>query len=159
MNANITEAMLRYGIGLNPHFFERSESKSKFPPHNITQLGKDRYRLTLAVAGYSREELKVTIQGEKLTVYGTKEGSVQKASGEWTDSNPVQPTPNYLMPVEEGQERVVYRGIAFRNFTSEFMIGQHVHVEGVTLKNGLLDIDLARELPEAEKLKEIPITA
>ena len=54
-------------------------------------------------------------------------------------------------------ETVVYRGIALRNFTSEFLIGQNVKVTSVTLKNGLLDIDLVRELPETERLKVIPI--
>ena len=156
MNANITDAMLRYGIGLNPWFFERSEGRSKFPPHNITQIGDDRYRLTLAVAGYAQNELKITLQGEKLTIYGSKEGSVLKSTGEWSDAG-VKSLEEFESPPASDSHRIVYRGIALRNFTSEFLIGQHVKVDSVTLKNGLLDIDLMRELPESEKLKEIQI--
>src|ERR1700757_388369 len=110
MNANITDSMLRYGIGLNPWFFERSEGRPKFPPHNITQIGESRYRLTLAVAGYSREELKITLQGEKLTICGSKEGSVLKATGEWSDAGPKSLT-EYETPPDNESHRVVYRGI------------------------------------------------
>jgi molecular chaperone IbpA len=148
MNANITDAMLRYGIGLNPLFFERE--RPKFPPHNITEIGDSRYRLTLAVAGYSEEELKITLQGEKLTIHGIKPGSVQKATGEWVDAS--------TMVDEPDTSRVLYRGIALRNFNAEFLIGQHVKVDKVKLRNGLLDIDLIREVPESQKLKEIPIS-
>lgn len=155
MNANMTDAMLRYGIGLNPWFFERMDGKPKFPPHNVYHVGENRYRLTLAVAGYTQPELKVTLQGELLTVAGTKQGSVQKATGEWTDDLPLDDD----KPPTTTSLRVLYQGIAFRNFSAEFLIGSHVRVDAVTLKNGLLDVDLVREVPENEKLKVIAITA
>jgi molecular chaperone IbpA len=137
MNATITNAMLEHGVGLNPWFFERNAGSSKFPPHDITQIGDDQYRLTLAVAGFTRTDLKITLQGEHLTITGKKDKSTE--------------TPN--------NHKVLYRGIAYRDFVREFMIGEHVHIENAKLEHGLLEIDLVRQLPEVHKLKQIQITS
>lgn len=138
MNTKMIDTMLRNSVGLNPWFFERNDGNPKFPPHNITQIGEYRYRLTLAVAGFTQNELQITLKGEHLTVSGDK-ASVDDS--------------------ENTDHKVLYRGIAYRNFSNEFLIGQHVDIEGATLKNGLLEIDLVRNIPEAEKLKQITISA
>jgi molecular chaperone IbpA len=146
MNAKITDAMLRHGVGLNPWFFERNDDNAKFPPHNITQIGDDRYRLTLAVAGYTQDDLGITLQGELLTITGTKHG-IPAEIGVAIES-------------DTGHAwKMLYRGIAFRNFSREFMIGEHVDIEAANLKHGLLEIDLLRHIPESHKVKTIAISA
>ncbi len=159
MNANIADTMMRYGVGLNPWFFERTGERSKFPPHNITEIydglsNKDavRYRLTLAVAGYSRDDLRITLQGELLTIRGTKSDDLVRLS------NPNSKGTTEISEITEHGYRVLHRGIALREFTSEFLIGQDVRIDTVTLKDGLLDIDLVRKVPDSERLKEIPIS-
>jgi molecular chaperone IbpA len=137
MNAKLMDAMLQHGVGLNPWFFERNAGSHKFPPHDITQIGEDRYRLTLAVAGFTRDDLKITLQGEHLTISGNRP--------------PEKPNGGSI------EHKVLYRGIAYRDFTREFMIGEHVHIELAKLEHGLLEIDLLRQLPEVQKLKQIQI--
>ncbi len=154
MNASLVDTMLRNSIGFNPFWLDNQFGKTNnFPPHNIDQIGNERsgnnkYRLTLAVAGYSEDDLKVTLQGEMLSVHGYKPSTF--------DTSPM----NEWVVVPEGIEsyRALYRGIASRSFTREFLIGQHVKVDKITLKNGLLQIDLVQEVPEAQRLKEIPIS-
>lgn len=128
------DTMLRYGIGLDPRFFERIADTPNFPPHNITQYNEDHYRLTLAVAGFAEDELDITMHNDLLTVAGQK-----------NDKNSDDPM------------TLLYNGIAFRDFTRQFKVGEHVFVEGASLKDGLLQIDLMRRLPEAMKPKKIII--
>lgn len=133
MNAKVMDAMLAHGIGLNHNFFERNAVSPKFPPHDIIQIGDDHYRLILAVAGFTRDDIKITQKGEHLTITGCK-------------------------PAEtESDHKVLYRGIAYRSFTREFIIGEYVHIEQAKLDHGLLEIDLIRQLPEVQKLKQIEI--
>lgn len=137
MNTSLLETMARHGIGLNTRFFEQLQTtNSKYPPHNITQIGDD-YRLTMAVAGFTSDDLEISVQDEHLTVTGR---SPQK---EWDGGN------GY---------KVLYQGIGLRDFTSVFMIGD-VEVKTATLKNGLLEIDLIRHIPESKKVKKIAIAA
>jgi molecular chaperone IbpA len=145
MNAKIMDAMLRHGVGLNPWFFERNEEAAKFPPHNITQVGEDRYRLTLAVAGFRQDDLEITLQGELLTI-----------SGHRTDEARAKVSKEGTLSVRE--DKILYKGIAERDFVREFMIGENVNVESAMLQHGLLEIDLQRRIPESQKSKLIPIT-
>ncbi|MBO1075202.1 Hsp20 family protein [Roseomonas marmotae] len=107
-----------------------------YPPCDIERIGEDGYRVTLAVAGFSREELAVTAQQNLLVVSGEKrvEGS----------NSPAQPN-------------LLYRGIAARSFERRFELADHVHVLGADLSNGLLSIELRRELPEAMRPRRIRI--
>jgi molecular chaperone IbpA len=130
------DAMMRHGIGLDQHFFERVADVPNFPPHNIEQLDEDRYRLTLAVAGFAEPQLDITIHNDILTVSGT---------GPPDDPSPVG--------------RLLYSGIAFRDFSRQFKVGDHVFVDGATLKDGLLQIELMRRIPETLKPKKIVIGA
>ena len=106
-----------------------------YPPYDIEKIGEDRYRITLAVAGFSEEELTVEATAHMLTIRGRKR---ERAAEE---------QPIYL-----------HRGIAERAFERRFQLADHVRVTGARLENGLLHIDLVHELPEALKPRRIPIT-
>ena len=103
-----------------------------YPPYNIETTGEDAYRLTMAVAGFSPEELDITVQENTLLVTG-------KAKKEQEGSN-------YL-----------HRGIARRAFERRFSLADHIKVVGASLVNGMLHVDLTREVPEAAKPRKIQI--
>lgn len=110
---------------------------AKYPPYNIEALTEDTYRITLAVAGFSREELRVHVDSNTLSVVGTK------AKPETTD--------------DSEKSEFIYRGIAERDFERLFKLTEYVEVDTVELKDGLLVIGLHREIPEALKPKEFDI--
>lgn len=111
----------------------RSDNTAQaYPPYNIELLEKDQYRITMAVAGFMREELDIQTEQRTLTVNGRR------------DETGVEH--NYL-----------HHGIAARNFERRFQLADHIEVTGAQLNFGLLHIDLAREVPEAMKPKQIPI--
>ena len=112
----------------------RLEQGAGFPPYNIQKAGEDRYRITMAVAGFSRNELDITSENNRLVVTG------EKGEDRETDENA------YL-----------YRGIATRSFERRFNLAEHVRVTGAALDNGLLHIDLEREIPEEMKPRTIEI--
>jgi len=102
-----------------------------YPPYNIEKTGEDAYRLTMAVAGFGPDDIDITVQENALTVSGRL--------------------------AEKDVAKYLYRGIARRAFERKFNLEDHVAVRGATLENGLLKIDLARELPEAMKPRHIAI--
>ncbi|MBX5212290.1 Hsp20 family protein [Rhizobium sp. NZLR11] len=110
---------------------QRARSISDWPPYDIVKTGDDHYRISIAVAGFAEGDLEVTFQSNLLTVTGKK----QEASAE-----------GYL-----------HRGIAGRPFEHRFELADHVRVNGADLKNGLLSIELVREIPEALKPRKIDI--
>jgi molecular chaperone IbpA len=112
----------------------RVEHLNNWPPYNIEKLSEDQYRITMAVAGFSPDELTVTAQANALLVTGQKKGS------------------------EDGAQ-YLHRGIATRAFKQSFDLADHVKVTGANLDNGLLTIDLKREVPEALKPRRIEIAA
>ena len=146
MNAKLFDHMVRYGIGLDPWFWVKNADTPNFPPHNIEQLGEDRYRLTLAVAGFSPDEIQVTVEADLLTLKGFK------GNPHFEDDPVMEDTVSYDPP-----NKVLYNGIAFRDWNRQFKIGEHVRVESARMEHGLLMIDLVRELPEAQKPKLIQI--
>ncbi len=101
------------------------------PPYNIEQLGDNDYRISMAVAGFTQEELELSFQENLLTVKGNKQADTGR---------------NYL-----------YQGIAERGFERRFQLADYVRVKGADLKNGLLHIELVREVPEAMKPRKIEI--
>lgn len=105
-----------------------------YPPYNIESLGEDRYRITMAVAGFSRDELDIVSEQNTLTVSGSK----REGDG-------------------DGDREYLYRGIANRSFERRFQLADHVKVSGAGLENGLLHIELQRELPERMKPRKIEI--
>ena len=110
----------------------RSDAQPSYPPYNIELVGEDKYRITMAVAGFAQAEIDVEIDKDELKVVGRKAR-------------------------EENARTYLHRGIAARDFTHRFQLAEHVRVVGATLDNGLLSIDLVREIPEAAKPRRIVI--
>ncbi len=110
--------------------------QTTYPPYNITRTGDDAYRISMAVAGFSEDEISIEAHRNVLTVKGERSDETGKDSAE-----------------------VLYRGIAARAFERRFQLADHVNVEGATLKNGLLHIDLKRTIPEEMKPRKIDISA
>jgi molecular chaperone IbpA len=114
-----------------------SEAPSQtYPPYNIEKTAENGYRITIAVAGFGESELSIEAAENTLTVRGDKAEAANANGGE-----------------------VLYRGIAGRSFERRFQLADHVVVQGARLENGLLHIELARELPEAMKPRRIAINA
>ena len=111
---------------------QREQSQPSYPPYNIELLGKDQYRITMAVAGFVDEEIAIQSERQTLTVKGKKADDRKER--------------NYL-----------HQGIAGRNFERVFQLADHVKVTGATLHNGLLNIDLVREIPEVMKPRQIAV--
>jgi molecular chaperone IbpA len=105
-----------------------------YPPYNIEKTGEDAYRLTMAVAGFAQDDLDVTAKEGMLVVTG-------KARK------------------DEENKHYLHRGIARRAFERRFQLADHIRVVGASLDNGLLHVDLAREVPEALKPRKIEITS
>jgi molecular chaperone IbpA len=110
-----------------------AEPAPTYPPYNIEKTGENAYRISVAVAGFQETELSVEVKENALTVRGEQS---DKADG----------APEFL-----------HRGIAARNFERRFQLADHVTVQGASLVNGLLHIDLVREVPEAAKPRRIAI--
>ncbi len=109
------------------------ETSQPYPPYNIERTGENAYRVTMAVAGFGENDLDIQAKENVLTVKGEKKDEKQ-----------------------DGRE-VLYRGIAARAFERRFQLADHVEVTGATLENGLLHVDLVREIPEAMKPRKIAI--
>ena len=106
--------------------------EASYPPYNIEVVGDNAYRLTMAVAGFTPEELDITAKDDTLVISG-------KAKS------------------EEQAPRALYRGIARRAFERRFQLADYIKVSGANLENGLLSVDLVREVPEEKKPRKIAI--
>jgi molecular chaperone IbpA len=104
-----------------------------YPPYNIERTGENAYRISIAVAGFGEGDLTIEAKENTLTVTGEKQ---EKG---------------------ENQGEVLYQGIAARAFERRFQLADYVQVSGAQLANGLLHVDLVREIPEAKKPRQIPI--
>ncbi len=111
----------------------RHDQGNSYPPYNIHMSGEDHYRITMAVAGFAEDELDITTEQSRLTVTGQSKEE------------------------QEEQGEYLYRGIATRSFERRFNLADHVKVVNASLENGLLHIDLEREIPEAMKPHTIKI--
>jgi molecular chaperone IbpA len=110
-----------------------AEAQTGYPPYNIEKTGENDYRISVAVAGFEQNELSIEVKENSLLVRGEHAPS-ESANGDY-----------------------LFRGIAARNFERRFQVADHVTVTGASLVNGLLHIDLVREVPEAAKPRRIPI--
>jgi molecular chaperone IbpA len=110
------------------------ESAPGYPPYNIERTGENDYRISIAVAGFGEGDLTIEAKDNTLTVKGVKQQSSDEQKGE-----------------------VLYQGIAARAFERVFQLADNVVVKAAQLENGLLHIDLVREIPEAKKPRQIPI--
>jgi molecular chaperone IbpA len=107
---------------------------SGYPPYNIEVTGNDRYRITMAVAGFGEGDLDLQVKENILTVSAAKREEEEAKGREY-----------------------LYRGIATRNFERQFQLADYVRVEDARLKDGLLHVDLVREIPEAVKPRKIEV--
>lgn len=105
-----------------------------YPPYNIERTGENAYRITIAVAGFSEADLSIVAKENTLTIRGEKQARAEAPQGE-----------------------TLYQGIAARAFERVFQLADHVEVKGAHLENGLLHVDLVREVPEAMKPRQIRI--
>jgi len=113
----------------------QTESKQPtYPPYNIELTGDDTYRITMAVAGFSEKDLDIQLEQNKLTVSAKKDQELEP-------------------------KEFLHQGIAERSFERRFQLADHVRVENAQLENGLLHIDLLREVPESMKPQKIKIGA
>ena len=105
-----------------------------YPPYNIERTGENTYRISVAVAGFAESEISIVAKENTLTIKGEKKSKTEENKGE-----------------------VLYQGIAARTFERTFQLAEHVEVKGASLENGLLHVDLVREVPEAKKPRQIAI--
>ena len=109
------------------------EAAPGYPPYNIERTGENDYRISVAVAGFGESELSIEAKENTLTIKGEKQVKQDTAA------------------------EVLYQGIAARAFERHFQLADYVVVKGASLENGLLHVDLVREIPEAKKPRSIPI--
>jgi len=106
--------------------------ENAYPPYNIERLGEDKYRITMAVAGFTKDEIGIDVKEQTLTVHAEKAAS-------------------------DKQPEFLHQGIAARSFERRFELAEYVEVAGADLKDGLLHVELVRKLPERMKPRTIEI--
>jgi len=130
------DPLSRYTVGFDTLFnaLDRSTAlPAKYPPYNIEKIDDDSWAITVAVAGFSAEELEVTVDNNQLKISGVKN------------------------PEADKDREFLHKGIASRNFTHVWTLGQHVEVSGAVHENGLLTVNLVRQVPDALKPRQIQI--
>ena len=115
---------------------QADNQQNAYPPYNIERTGEDAYRITMAVAGFTEDDLEIEAKQNWLTV------KAEKQAGD-----------------EDTDREFLFQGIAARSFERRFQLADHVEVKEASLKNGLLHIDLVREIPEAMKARKIAIAS
>ena len=137
LNELLGSRYFNQAIGFDP-FFKTIDSvllnasAPSYPPHDIVNQRDGVYAITLALAGFEKEDLSITLKGQTLSICGNLASS-------------------------NGNEKYAHRGIAKRNFQKVFALGRHTEVENVVLKNGLLTVHLKEVIPESQKLRQIDI--
>jgi molecular chaperone IbpA len=111
-------------------------STPSYPPYNIERTSENAYRISVAVAGFSDADLSIGTKENMLTIRGEKQTNDEEKTGD-----------------------VLYQGIAARTFERSFQLADYVMVKGASLENGLLHVDLVREIPEAMRPRSIPIAS
>ena len=129
--------LLGFGFSAKPRDYhysllDQAETSAAWPPYDIEKVSEDAYRITMAVAGFAQDEIELTQHDTTLLVTGQKKA-------------------------QEGERQYLHRGIAGRTFRQSFNLAQHVRVTGASLDNGLLTVELKREVPEAFKPRRIAI--
>lgn len=110
------------------------ESEGGYPPYNIERIAENQYRITMAVAGFSEDEIGIEVKDTALSVKGEKKP-------------------------DDGERQYLHRGIAGRSFERRFQLADFVEVKGASLKDGLLSVELQRNIPERMKPRTITITS
>src|ERR1051325_7160905 len=125
----------RSTIGFDPPFYlaemAQRAGEDNYPPYNIERLAEDRYQISLAVAGFSPSDIAIPAEQNVVTIEGSK--------------------------ADKAEREFLYRGISTRNFKRQFNLADYVQVKSAAFDNGLLRIELVREIPEAMKPRRIAI--
>ena len=119
-----------------PHAGAPRRVRVPYPPYNIARTAENAYRISVAVAGFTDADLSIEAKENMLTIHGEKQTNDEEETGD-----------------------VLYQGIAARTFERSFQLADYVQVKGASLENGLLHVDLVREIPEAMKPRAIPIAS
>ena len=129
--------LFRSTVGFDRLFdmLDSGGTRPDWPPYNIERVGEDQYRISMALAGFTPTEIELIQQGNVLTVTGQKKAE---------------------QPRHEG---MLHQGLAFRNFKHSFNLADHVKVTSANLENGLLSVELVREIPEQLKPRRIELGA
>jgi molecular chaperone IbpA len=127
---NELELIRNHFLGFHNDFFDSFRRVSTYPPYNIKEKD-DKGVIEFAVAGFAEKDLKVEVKENTLSIYGCKE--------------------------KELQEDLMHKGISDRSFTKRFQLHKHIIVDNAELKDGLLKVSYHRDIPEAEKPKQIKI--
>jgi molecular chaperone IbpA len=112
------------------------DAGNSYPPYNIERTGENAYRISIAVAGFTDRDISIEVKENALSVRGEKQAQTEQRASEF-----------------------LYQGIAARSFERRFQLADYVHVTGASLENGLLHVDLVREIPETKKPRLVPISA
>lgn len=132
---NMLTELNRFSVGLEPTFrtldYVRQNSSTGFPPYDIERNGEQSYRLTMAVAGYTPDDIEIVQEDKLLTISGHAA----------TASN----------------REYLFKGIAQRQFRRSFWLDNWVKVSGTRLENGILTVDFQQEIPEAHQARKIPV--
>ena len=113
----------------------RNEKQTSYPPYNIELVSEDKYRITMAIAGFAQDDVDIVVQENTLVVTGNKPN---------TDN-------------DSDSKQFLHKGISERNFERKFQLGDHVKVLAADMENGLLSIELERVIPESKKPRKIEI--
>jgi molecular chaperone IbpA len=126
--------LFRSTVGFDRLFdmLDNSSTRPDWPPYNIERSGEHQYRISMAIAGFGPNEIELTQQGNTLIVAGRKER-------------------------EQRSQDLLHHGLAMRDFKQTFNLADHVKVTAATLENGLLSVELAREVPEQLKPRRIEV--
>jgi len=142
MNTFSLTPLFRHSVGFDrldnmlDRVFDNDKNTPSYPPYNIEKFNEDQYRITMAVAGFKLDDIEIMVHGDLLTVKG--EHAITKKDEEIT----------YL-----------YKGIANRSFNRKFNLADHVKVMSAKMEDGILKIELTREIPDAAKPRTIKIAA
>jgi len=134
---NLFDTLFRDAIGFDRLASLVDVDVVKYPPHNVTKVDEDQYTIEVAAAGFSKDELDVSVHKSILTIKGTRKVQKTESVSEcWS---------------------ILYRGIAQRDFERSFKLDEYVEVTGVKYENGLLTVSLARNVPEEKKARSFKI--
>lgn len=117
-------------VGFDEGFRRATQLSTNYPPYDIEKTGEDQFEISIAVAGFDKDQIEVQLDGAELTVTGNQ-------------------------PTREGE--FLYRGIATRGFSKAFTLADHIEVDDVSLKNGMLVIKLIKNIPEEQKPRLLEI--
>lgn len=115
------------------HRFANATLNGNYPPYNVAKIGDDKYVLAIAVTGFNKEEVEIQVEGDQLTITATCKDD---------DTEDIE----YL-----------HRGLALRNFQRSFTLAEYMEVKDAVIENGVLTIEVVREVPEAKKPRQIAI--